>query len=539
MAVVGGGPIGLTTFIGLRRAGVDAVLVERHAGTAIVPKALLLNERTMEVFRQLGLDDDIRAVSLPRDEVGYLYSASSLTAATYQRFPMVHDSAQAGVLSQLCSQDALEPVLREHAERLAPGRVQFGTRLTGLTQDADGVALQLVDVASGATRTLRADRVVGADGTRSTVREQLGIPVHGKDALQHSMHVVFDAPLGPLVRDRASAMYYVHDEAAPVGPVGPVLFVIVDGDRRWRLMFDYDPAAGSDLDEGALRRIIRRAVGVADLEIAFRAVLPWTPAALLAERFRAGHVFLVGDAAHVRPPWGGLGMNAGIGDAHNITWKLAEVADGRAGDDLLDSYEQERRPIAQRTIEAAIGNSGQYAKVRATDQAERKANNRRRLAEGLVLGYTYSSSAVIPDGTAAPVVEDEQVDYVPTARPGHRAPHFAIEHGGAVRSVTDLFGGGFTLLAGPAGAAWRVAAAEVGAAVATPLHAHVVGGPDADVGDPADRWAELYCGTPDGAVLVRPDGHVAWRSAALPDDPRSALFDALTGVLGLTRAPAR
>ncbi len=536
VAVVGGGPIGLTAFITLRRMGVDAVLVERHAGTAIVPKALQLNERTMEVFRQLGLEDDVRAASLPRDEVGYLYAGASVTAASYDRFPLVHQSDKTGVLSQLCSQDALEPVLRAHAERLAPGRVQFGTQLVALTQDAENVELRLVDAESRAVRTLKADYLVAADGSRSTVRELLGIRMDGDAALQHSMHVVFDAPMGPLVEDRASAMYYIQGLGAGDVYVDSVMFVIVDGDRRWRLMFDYDPQADQDFGEDALRALIRKAVGVPDLEVEIRGIFPWEPAALLAETFRAGRVLLVGDAAHVRPPWGGLGMNAGIGDAHNLAWKLAEVVAGRAGDALVDTYEQERRPIAQRTIEAAIGNNGQGNKVRSPDQAVRVSNNRRRRAEGLVLGYTYTSPAVIPDGTSAPVVEDEQVDYVPTARPGHRAPHFEVEHGSAIRSITDLFGADFVLLTGPAGTVWRDAADSVAADLATSLRAYVVGGVAGDLGDPLGRWSELYCSTADGAVLVRPDGHVAWRTTAVPDDPRAALLAALTSVLGLARS---
>jgi putative polyketide hydroxylase len=522
VAVIGGGPIGLTTFVALRRAGVDAVLLEKHASTAFVPKALLLNERTMEIFRQLGLEDDVRGASLPRDDVGFAFHGASLTAPAYDRAPMVYRSDKTAVASSLCSQDALEPVLRDHAERLAPGQVLFGTEVSQIAQDAEGVELELIDRPSGARRALRARFAVAADGSRSSVREMLGIGTTGVTTLGHSAHVIFDAALGALVKDRASAMYYIS---------GGLLFIIVDGDRRWRLMIDYDPESPDALNEERLIHTIRVGVGVEDLDVSIVGIFPWQPAALLADRFRDRRVLLAGDAAHVRPPWGGLGMNAGIGDAHNVTWKLAEVLAGRAGDRLLDTYERERRPIAQRTIDAAIANQGHVRSGVPPDAEARAAADRRRHAEGLVLGSTYESPAVIPDGTDPPSVDDDHADYVPIGRPGHRGPHFWTGHGGSAFSITDLFGGDFVLLSGPDGTAWRDAARRLAGEASVGLRAYVVGGRQGDVADPDGQWGELYGASADGAVLVRPDGYVAWRTSAAPADRRSALVNALATLL--------
>ena len=521
VAVIGGGPIGLTTFIGLCRAGIDVVLFESHDGTAHVPKALLLNEQTVEVFRRLGIDEAVRAASLPRDEVGFAYRAASLVAEEYDRSPMVYRSERTRVESLLCSQDALEPVLLGVAQRLAPGRARFGTRVEGITQDPDGVELRIVELGSGTQSVIRCAYAVAADGSRSRTREALGVGMEGEASLGHSLHVIFEAPIGAYVSDRRSAMYYVGD----------AVIVIVDGDRRWRMLLEYDPSSGETFDDARLTEIIRKAVGIDDLEVEILGVYPWQPAALLADRYRVGRVFLAGDAAQVRPPWGGLGMNVGISDADNLTWKLAAIVAGEAGDGLLDTYEQERRPIAARTLQAAIGNR---RFVGVVDPAGRAAADRRRQAEGLVLGYTYSSDAVIPDGSDPPAVDDPHSDYVPMARPGHRAPHFWIADGARQTSVTDLFGDGFVLLAGAEAGAWSAAARDVAATLEIRLRAYVVGGRDADLPDPDDRWAELYCGSAAGAVLVRPDGVVGWRSSKLPSDPAASLASVLRRILGRT-----
>ena len=223
--MIGGGPIGLKTLIVLRRFGVDAVLVDKHATTAQLPKALLLNQRRIQVFRQLSLEENVARAPLPREKVGFIFEAETLTSPVFERVPMLRDSDRSAVSSYLCSQDELEPVLRAYAERLAPGGVWFGSQAVGITQDEEGVELRLANAESRTERSLRARYVVAADGAHGTVRDILSIMMQGEPALGHAVHVLFDAPLGQHLAGRTSAIHYVK---------GNLTFVIVDGDRRWR-----------------------------------------------------------------------------------------------------------------------------------------------------------------------------------------------------------------------------------------------------------------------------------------------------------------
>jgi putative polyketide hydroxylase len=240
-------------------------------------------------------------------------------------------------------------------------------------------------------------------------------------------------------------------------------------------------------------------VGIPDLAVTIRSVLPWVIGQEVAEQFRIGRVFLAGDAAHVIPQTGGEGMNVGIHDVHNLAWKLAAVLSGWAGPSLLDSYEAERLPAARFVGERALLNAAQPGRPESFSN------------EGQVLGIAYQSAAVVPDGTASPEVADPVADYIPTARPGHRAPHVWLERAGKRMSSLDLFDTTFVLLAGPANRGWCRAAQALAGDLGVPLRAHVVG-EGGDLDDPARAWAQAYDVEPDGAVLVRPDGYVAWRN---------------------------
>ena len=510
--VVGGGPVGLSTAIGLRHFGIDCLLVERHPSTSLFPKGRAISTRSMEIFRQWGIEDAVTAVGLPRDESLFIYLGDTLRAPEFHRFGAkdIGFSDHSPTAPLICSQDVLEPVLRERAT-VRGADVRFGHRLVGFTQDEGGVSAE-VRAAGGSAFRVRCDYLVGADGSRSTVREQLRIAVDGPGVVgAPNISILVEADLSAAVADRRSALYWLGQP-----PPGSV-FAVVDNDRRWLLMHTFDPAAhdeASFTDERCIA-LVRQAVGDPQLAVRYVARQFWQPQAVVAERFRTGRVFLAGDAAHLTTPMGGLGMNCGIGDAHNLVWKLAAVLGRWGGPRLLDSYEVERRPVARWSVETSVA---------LQDEPE---GPRRRLLDGIVLGYRYESEIVVPDGTAPPMLDDPLRQYVPVARPGHRAPHVWWIRDGDGRSVLDLFGDAFVILTDPTGQDAVAAAADtLGDGSGVPLLWYAVDAPG---------WGEAYGLRPGGVVLVRPDGQVAWRSVAKPPDLTRALRSALAVAAHRTR----
>jgi putative polyketide hydroxylase len=471
----------------------------------------------------------VEAAGIPREHSLAIYVGETLTSRDFRRNPTWQPSGHSPASPYLCPQDALEPVLRAHAERLGPGQVRFGTELLGLTQDGQGVSAQLVDRGSGARLRVRAAYLVGADGARSTVRSALGIDLLGQAAIAHWANIFFEADLRPHLADRISGLFVIHN-AEVTG-----LFITSDNARRWRLMALYHPGQGESIHDFTHERcaeLVRAGIGRADIPVRIERVWPWEASAQLATRFRDGRVFLAGDAAHLCTPWGGFGMNCGIQDTHNLAWKLAGVAEGWAGEALLDSYEAERRPIARWTIDESVRNM-HYELASSASEHGRQAAHARRRSDGLILGYAYTSTAVLPDGSATPQVDNPYADYVPTARPGHLAPHVWLQRAGAPVSTIDLFGDGYVLLAGPGGAAWAHAAQRANQPGWPPLSAHVVGGPQGTLDDPSGAWRIHYGIADDGAVLVRPDGHIAWRCPTLSGDQHTLLWYALRQLSGL------
>ena len=364
--------------------------------------------------------------------------------------------------------------------------------------------------------------VIAADGNGSEARTALGIDRSGLGDMGHFINVFFRAPLGPLVSERPAWSYAV------MIPELLGAFVTLDGGNEWLLhrnltadekVEDFPPERCAD--------IVRLGAGLPDLDVDIHGVGSWIMGAQLSDAFRAGRILLTGDAAHRTTPDGGVGMNTGVASAHNAAWKAAAVATGWAGELLLDTYEQERRSVAQRNVDYSAGRgeglvkmaaavrAGQLEPVRSAIAARRAMGTR----QGMDLGYTYTSDAIVPDGTDLPDVEDPMRDYVQNARPGSRAPHLWLEDG---RSTLDLFGSGMVLIAGAAGDSWARAARDVARGIPVETHVLQTGG----------RCEELYGIAPDGAVLVRPDGFVAWRERSAPSDPGAALRGALGKALG-------
>ncbi|MGW0480494.1 FAD-dependent oxidoreductase [Nonomuraea sp. NPDC003214] len=533
--VVGGGPVGLCAAIELARHGISVLLVERHAGTAIFPKARLITTRTMELLRAWGLQEEVERAGMPREEYLAVGVGSSLTAPDFVRSAaeLDRDAPQSPTYTFLCSQDRLEVILRRHAESLPGADIRFGVTMTGLRPGPGGVTAGLRDE-SGRETSVTCRYAVAADGSRSGVRDALGIAVEGPPPLGHMISIMFEADLGFLPPDRRAALSFLRDP--------PCAVEAVDHERRWMVQTGYEPELGgspADFTEEVCLAAVRAAVGVPDLPVTLLGVMPWLQQAKVAAAFRAGPVFLAGDAAHVATPQGGFGMNCGIQDAHNLAWKLAAVLRGAANEALLDTYEAERRPVAVRTVDESLNNAlitfeMMEGRLSMREAIERQAG--RRSNEGLVLGFAYDSAAVLPDGTAPPAPADPYRTYVPAARPGHRAPHVWLSGPGGRLSTLDLLGPRFTLLT-PPGSGWLAASAHLTASLSVveiapdDLTAPPAAGGSARAPYVSATWAKEYGVGPEGAVLVRPDGHVAWRSTAGPASAR-ALAEALAGVLG-------
>jgi len=549
--VVGAGPVGVTAALLLARQGLSTLVVERRAEPHRAPQAHVVNPRSLEIYRQMGLDTArLRRLATPRADGGHVSFVTSLTGSELGRLPYERqdDGALAFTAEPIInlSQHELEPVLLEWAAAEPAIEVAWTQEWLALEEDAGGVTSRLRDVVTGEEYEVRSRWVIAADGASSRVRRQLGIALLGPDRLQSFVMIHVEANLRALVRERPAIIYWIVD------PEHPASLIAHDIERTWVLMHPFDPETESvdDYDEARAARLFRHAVGRTDVELAVRHVNVWHMTSQVAERYRDGRVLLAGDSAHRFPPAGGMGMNTGIQDAHNLAWKLALVDAGDAGAALLDTYEVERKPVAQtnadqslvnalRMLEAMgqLGLGGEPAAARAAletlvstaaGRAEVTATIETQQEHfdmlGLQLGFAYERGALVPDGTPAPMVRVR--DFDPSGRPGARLPHAWLDQAGTRRSSLDLVGGdGFTLITGPEGAAWVMATALVDAC---PIRALVVG---RDVADPTGAWLDACGIEPDGALLVRPDQHVAWRAPHGVADAKAALSDALAMVL--------
>jgi putative polyketide hydroxylase len=531
--IVGGGPVGLTASLLLSRHGIRSLLVERHPSTAILPKARGINARTMEMYRQLGIEAAIREAGLPPERTGFIVWTESLAGSEIERrVPGRMSPANrtaSPVLNCLCAQDDLEPVLRRFAEAQPPARLRFNTEMVAVEQDADGVTATLIDRIGGGETTVRAQYLIAADGAQSRVRRLVASEMIGREGVYDSVNILFKADLRRWVEDRPAALYFVEQ------PDLRATFLTINAHDRWGFLIHSLKQYGytqADFTPERCIDLIRRGVGKPDLPVEILGVSYWEASAIVADRYRNRRLFLAGDAAHEMPPTGGFGMNTGVQDVQNLVWKLAAVLKGQAGEGLLDTYEAERRPLATMTTRASLENSLSMGRTARQDGAK-LARPEFLNEQGLIFGASYDSRAVIPDGLPPPTIDDPVTQYVPSARPGSRAPHVWLDRAGDQRgervSTIDLFGAGFVLLTGLEGGAWAKAAALLTSPARPELVAHRIGG--GEFADPEGRWQEVYGVGAGGAVLVRPDGYVGWRSRAGVDDPARVLENALDRTL--------
>jgi len=534
VVIVGAGPVGLALALDLSWRGIRSTLVEQasdqRGSIDANPRAAAISPRTMEFCRRWGFASRIRNAGFPRDFNFNIVFCTSLDGylITTQYFPSMNDRAPIPVSPEFrerCPQTWFDPILSEELARYRQVTLLAGWRLESFENSGESVKVTIRDVEAGVTRQLTARYLVACDGPASSIRSALDIPTEGPGNLSDSLNVVLRIPGFLSKHDKGSAERYIFlDEKGRWAELS-----CIDGRDRWRFGITWaDTALAGDQDR--LNELISRALGP-NMEYQKLSVVRWRRRDAIAAQYRVKNVFLAGDAAHVIPPNLGLGMNTGVGDSVDLGWKLAATLGGWGGSHLLDSYQAERRPVALRNAAAStfayqVGKSATAGHPEVVEPGERGERGRAAVGRGiqeklpagwqtlnLQMGYRYDDSPIcVPDGTPTPEGDEKTGVYVQTARPGARAPHVWLKEG---VSILDIFGRGFVLL--------RFAPQLNVSRLADAARARQVPLQVVDLGS-----EEAYKAYGARLVLVRPDGHVAWRGDTVPEDAQN-LVDIVRG----------
>ncbi len=511
--IVGAGPVGLGLACDLGQRGLDCVLIEKRDGAINVPKQSMVSARNMEFCRRWGVAKTVRTAVWPESFSRDFVYLESMRGKELLRFkvPAYAERDKRDFTPETacpCPQIYFDPILGNHARTLPSVTLAYNTRLDNFRQDADGVAAQVTDMATGAARTLRAQYLVGCDGPSGLVRDALGIGIEGAGAIAHSVNLFFRSADLSTSHDKGWARFYrVIDETGCWAELIPI-----DGKELWRLTVFDEPLSKADPDF-----LLRKMTG-GPFAYEMLSVSPWERRDYVAKSYAQGRIFIAGDAAHECSPTGGIGMHTGLEEAVNLGWKLAALAEGWGGPALLASYEIERQPIAVRNVGLATRSYNAIAAIPGwregmTDWTANPAWL--SVPEHVKLQYGYDGSPIcVPDGT--PPVPIDPSRFVPSTRPGTRAPHAWLDDDS---STLDLFGDGFVMLRLGAKAPDATRLIEAAKACRVPMREVAL--PDPDV-------ARLY---ETSLVLVRPDGHVAWRGNEAPADA-AGIVNRIRGAAG-------
>ena len=521
--IVGGGPVGMAIASELRYQGIDCIILEQTDGVVTDPKVSTVGPRSMEFCRRWGISEEIRNAGWPKDhtlDVAWVTSVGGkeifrINFPSYAEQSLPDYTPEPG---QVCPQNWFAPKFMDYLGEYPQGNLKLLSRLESFEQTEEGVVAQVTNLESGNTEIIQARYMVACDGARSQIRKQCGVDAQTFHETQVFQSVVFDAPELPGQLGSNNAMVFFL-----VNPIIQEPLRAVNGKGRYRLIL-------KPREDGKVRdaeEAIAAAISI-DTPVKIISNMPWRLTHRVAETFRDGRIFFVGDSAHTLSPSGGFGMNTGIADAVDLGWKLAATIKGWGGSKLLDTYETERRPIAVRNLEQANANlqrtqkrsippaiasdspEGQEMRQKMAQGMERSGVRREFDAPGVHFGFRYESPIVIKDDSTSP--SDDPFQWTQTSYPGYRAPHVWLESG---KSTLDLFGRGFVLMSfkGKQGLESLEAACQQRG---VPLTLNVVDRPEI-----AKLYEKAY-------VLVRPDGHVAWRSDTLPSNPL-AIIDRVRG----------
>ena len=591
--IVGGGPTGLVSSILLSQLGIKNMLVERRSRTSEHPKAHVVNMRSMEILSGLGLKQDyLLKFARPEADASKAIWCNKLVGPEIGRIDFLSkpnrvNAYETSSAAKTChiSQSKLEPILLEHAKKELNATIKFSHQWQSLEQINGNVISTIKSLETGEEQLIKSDYVIAADGAASSVRASLGIAMKGPDALERFVTVAFEANMRSLVPDGAMVYWILNPEAFGV-------LIPHSLEKCWVYMHPIYPAYESPEDYTPVicEKILRQAIGAQNINFKIKSIRSWTMAGQLAETYKKGRVLLVGDAAHRFPPTGGLGMNTGIADAHNLAWKIHAVLKGMASDSLLDTYERERRPPAQQNTDASIKNYKkmfQVVEALGLDPAKASlvpkilksqlvtllpqkiqkiiknillAPAKRKLAQvtyatpeaqllrkkvqqaideqwehfdvlGLAIGYQYEKGAIVSDGTEYVPPDNPVEDYNPTTRPGARLPHAWLKKDGVFCSTHDLLDyGKFTLIMGKDNKFWSEIIPAVCSRTSLPIQCISIDS-NGNVQDELGQWKTLSEIEADGAILVRPDGHVAWRSKSRSLETLTHLLESWTQIM--------
>ncbi len=574
--VVGTGPAGSATAALLASYGVETFVINRYRWLANTPRAHITNQRTMEVLRDLGREVENEAYlhATEQDLMGENIFCESLAGEELGRMKSwgKHPLSRAEHLMSSPShmndlpQTFMEPILFKAAcSRGAQSRMSC--EYLSHVQDSDGVTVTVKDRLTNANFTVRAKYLVGADGGNSLVAEHAKLPFEGKMGVGGSMNILFRADLSKYVAHRPSVLYWVMQPGADVGGIGMGLVRMVRPWNEWLIVWGYDINQPAPVvDEAMATSVARQLVGDPELEIDLISANTWTVNNMYATHMQKDRVFIMGDAAHRHPPSNGLGSNTSIQDAFNLAWKLSAVIKGHATPALLESFSQERAPIAKQIVTRANQSIGEFgpifeslgmdggvdhdkiqrnmdARCDTGERAEKQREALRKAIEfkkyefdchGVEMNQRYVSGAIVRENTEAPGKGvDMELHYVPTTWPGARLPHvWVFDKHGQQHSTLDITGKGhFTVLTGIGGEAWGKAAKALGKKLGMKIKVRVIG-PRRDFEDHTGDWARAREVSDSGCILVRPDHHVAWRAANVSQSAQSDLSSALMKILG-------